>query len=310
MKYMRIDRLLEQFNSIPKNDNLYLLSALSDNAGLFANMGRIVYFVHDVDSLHFESIDTEYLSLSTHVPIHAVENVASFQDGFYNLITYKGNIDNENFDAFIKLCTVHAKDAVSLNFREFFYSLISLFQLPAEQSFKNALGLYGELKLMEYVYRHFNIDISIWWHRSGSYSKTDFSLNKCNLEVKTVLSPELIVKIKHNQIFNDHPCVLAVANCEKYDNGETIEQLISAFSKIPDAYNGINYSLNLEKELKRISPTDINETKFYLIGFSFFISSIVNPFFSVPPSVRELKYSLDLSDDEQLDQHELLDLLK
>ena len=306
---MRLDRLLELFKSIPKNDNLYLLTALSDSAGLFASAGRIIYFVQDTDSLHFECIDTEYLSLSTHIPIHAVENDASFQDGFYNLISYKGCFDNDIFVAFIKLCTVHAKDAASLNFKEFFYSLISLFQLPAEQSFKNALGLYGELKLMEYVYCQFGIDISALWHKSGSYSKTDFSLSKGAIEVKSVLSPELTVKIKHSQIFNDYPCVLVVANCEKCDSGETIEQLISTFATLPNAFNGINYAINLEKELKRISPADVTETKFSLIALSFFNSSIINPFFSVPFNVKELKYSLDLSDDEQLEQHELFELL-
>lgn len=44
---------------------------------------------------------------------------------------------------------MHAKGSAALSFEEFFYSLNDLFRPRRRQRFINAMGLYGELALID-----------------------------------------------------------------------------------------------------------------------------------------------------------------
>lgn len=303
---MSIEEIVSTFKQLPLDASLYLILALSSCSGVFSDNGRIAFLVQNKEDLPFECIETEYLSLKTNVRIHAVQNTQTFKDDYYNVIAFKGTIDDVNLEAFLKLCIVYSNNLGELRFKEFFYSLISLFQLPAEQQSKNALGLFGELKFMQYIWATFEKDISPHWHKSGSLSKYDFTLNRINFEVKSSLSTEMVVAIKHAQIFNEHVCYLIVVRCEKCDDGETIEDLISQFADIPNAFKNLNYSVNLQKELKRISAVDANTLRLNIIGIDVFDAAEVNPFEELPCNIAHLTYKLDLVDkptvsEEQLD---------
>lgn len=293
---MDIEKIKAQVESITDIASIYLIDILSDTAGFFTSDKKLLYIAQDTSDYSYEHIETDYLKLQTHVWICAVKNNQTFKDDYYNLIIYKGTLDGSNFASFIQLCSIHAHNSEDLNFKEFFYSLITLFQLPSEQAFKNAIGLYGELKFMQYAKHRTNVDISKSWHRSGSYSQYDFSNGEQSIEIKTTLSDNSDVTIKHFQIFSEHPCNLVVIHCEQYENGETIKEVISSMFQEPTAFKGINFSINLAKELKRISLKDVKELRFSIRQIQLFKAADINPFQIIPDIVSKLSYKLDISD--------------
>lgn len=299
---MTDSEIITIFNSIPCDDKLYMITKLSDVSGFFATNGKLAYIANNIDNISCESIETEYLLLQTGIHIYAVQNDASFCNGCYNIIIFKNDFTDCNFSAFIQLCKVYSDNITELKFKEFFYSLISLFQLPTEQTFKNALGLFGELKFMQYMWQHHKIDISPDWHKSGSNSIFDFSGNR-NYEVKSVLSEELSVKIKHLQIFGGHKCILVVLNCKKYDDGETIMDVIEWLSKQKYAFNSLNYNINLQKELKRTSLSQASSLRFFATQITLFDSNVINPFDSLPDKISQVSYIYDLSDELPLETY-------
>lgn len=293
---MDIVNLKIKIEAIADTSSIYLLDALTENAGFFVNDGKLLYIAKDIYCYPYEGIETDYLKLQTHVRISSVKNNQTFSDDYYNAIIYKRNLDDSNISSFVQLCTIHANNSDDLNFKEFFYSLITLFQLPAEQAFKNAVGLYGELKFMQYAKERKHVDISTSWHKSGSYSQYDFSNGESSIEIKATISDNSEVSIKHQQVFGDHPCTLVTINCEQYENGETIEEVIAAMYSDPDAFNGVNFSINLAKELKRVSIADAKKIRFGIRQIQFFSTEDINPFPTIPDAVSKLSYKLDISE--------------
>ena len=309
--FMTTAELIELINSIPNTDSIFLLEALNSNAGFFSSDSQILYIVKDEFNYDSDGIDTEYLKLQTHVRISSVENNPTFSDGFYNIIVFKGDLSEENnIESFVKLCRVHASNSNELNFKDFFYSLISLFQLPAEEKFKNAVGLFGELMFMKTVFESFGKDLSKFWHLKGPYSKYDFSNGSTSLEIKTTLSEQKEVTIKHQQLFGEDTCYLVAVNCNSSETGKTIAEVIDSLTNIPNAFNSINFSINLAKELKRVSTKDVLESKMVFSGFDVYASYSINPFPSVPDEVSKLTYTLALYSYEPFSQEQLIELLE
>lgn len=300
--HMDIKKYKSQIESITDTASIYLIEALTEFAGFFTNDGKILYIAKDIYNYSYEGIETDYLKLQTHIRITSVKNNQTFGNDYYNIIIYKGDLDDSNISSFVQLCALHSKNFDELNFKEFFYSLIALFQLPVEQAFNNAVGLYGELKFMQYVEERKNIDISNSWHRRGAYSQYDFSNGKMCIEIKTTISENSNITIKHQQIFGDHPCTLVAINCEHYENGETIEEVIASMYSNPNAFNGINFSINLAKELRRISINDIKEIRFGVKQVKFFNAEEINPFSCIPDAVSNLSYKLDISEFSSLSE--------
>lgn len=302
---MDIINLKSQIESITDISSLYLLESLTEFAGFFAYDTKLLYIAKDVYEYQYEGIETDYLKLKTHVRISSVKNNQTFSDGYYNIIIYNGNLDDSNIESFIQLCAIYAKNSYDLNFKDFFYSLITLFQLPVERAFKNAVGLYGELKFMQYIKERKNIDISNSWHRSGPYSKYDFSNDDLGIEIKTTLTDNMNISIKHQQIFENGSCTLVVISCEQYENGETIEEIISEMYSDPIAFKGMNFSINLAKELKRVSVNAVKALRFGVKEIQFFEANRINPFPFIPEGVSELNYKLDISDIIPLTESEI-----
>lgn len=293
--------LIGEVEASPCDGKLYLISKLSDLSGFFAENHKLAYIVRNFDHLPSESIETEYLSLKTNISIRSIENAPSFPAGLYNIIIFKREMSDINAPYFVKLCMIHSDNVLELNFKEFFYSLISLFQLPVEQSFKNAIGLYGELKFMQYMWKYNGKDLSSDWHRDGSNSLFDFA-GKTNYEVKTVLSEGLLVRIKHSQIFNSHNCVLVVINCEKYDNGETIFDVVDWLAKQGGGFCSLDFNIKIQKEVKRISISESEVLHLSAMKGIMFDSQILNPFNKIPDEISDLTYIYDLSEKEYLDK--------
>lgn len=298
---MTNQEIIDALTSSPCDDKLYLICKLSEISGLFATNAKLAYLTKNIDNLTSESIETEYLSFQTNVYIHSVEHAPSFESDSYNLIVFKKDVHNNDIFSFIELCKTHSQNASELAFKNFFYSLISLFQLPTEQTFKNALGLYGELKFMQYMLQQHSKDISKDWHKSGSSSLFDFT-GSPNYEVKSVLSEEMEVNIKHSQIFNEHGCVLVVVNCEKYDEGESISDVIQWLEDNATGFSTLNANINLQKELKRIAPSQKSDLRFFAMKITMFDSNAINPFESLPDKISRLSYVYDLSDKSYLEE--------
>lgn len=291
---METTQLIDSIRKIDDPDAIFLLEALSETSGFFSSNYKLVFMVKDEKYTSSEWVETDYLALQTHVNICSVKNNQTFQDGFYNLIWYKGDLREEILQSFVHLCEVYSSNEGELEFKDFFYALIDLFKLPTSQDFLNAVGLYGELKFMQLIWNKYHKDLSINWHKKGPLSKYDFSgSNKC-LEVKTTTSGSSLVSIKHTQIFETSTCFLVLMECILDDQGETIEELIKSLSNLGSCFNNVSFSMNLAKELRRISVKDLTQTQFLFQVMRIYEPSTVNPFSFVPEEVENLAYSLDL----------------
>lgn len=307
---MEIKEIVNLILTIDDIDGLYLLCPLTSDAGFFSSNGKLLFVARDIDSHSTTGVETDYLQLQTHIRISAVKNNQTFKDDFYNIILFKGAVEEDgNVSSFVNLCEIYARNLKELDFREFFYSLIDLFQLPSEQSYKNAVGLYGELKLMQHVLAQYSVDMSNAWHKSGSYSRYDFSGIESCIEVKTTSSDDSCVSIKHKQIFDGKPCYLAVICCDVFDSGETIAELIALIMKEANSFQSLNFSLNLAKELRKVSPRDIQELRFATNSIQFYDARAINPFSDIPDNVSKLQYRLDVSECPCIKNSELIGIL-
>lgn len=198
-------KLIEKIQVIPNDSTLYLLEVFPCETGLFCSNGNVLYLVPNKEGCTPLSIKTEYLRVETNIFVSAFNPlVSSFSNGYYNYVELQLSALNEieaNLNAFVNLCLAHATYTHGEDFMSFFDSLVSLFQLPREQQYKNLVGLMGELLLIEYVYHNYHIDLSPYWHTDGASSRLDFTCPFANLEVKTTPSDSLSFTIKHNQIF-------------------------------------------------------------------------------------------------------------
>lgn len=302
-------KIVEALDNIKDKDTLYLIEPITEKTGFFSNDGKLIFIVKDEAGLTSEGIETEYLKLQTHIRISAVKNFQTFEDGYYNLITFTAESSNDNIFDFINLCEIYAENEEELSFKDFFYTLISIFQLPSEKKYMNAIGLYGELKFMEYCTKEIDLDISQYWHRNGELSKYDFSNGDTFIEIKSTSTGSDIVTIKHNQIFevSDGNLVLVSANID--DTGETIDELIECMHAEKNYFNSISFNINLTKELKRISESDCKTLRFVVNEIKMFNTNDINPFDNIPVEIKELNYKYDMSGCIELEEGEIIGLL-
>lgn len=306
---MNINSYIELIETVEENDAIYLLEQLSENTGFFTSQKKLVFIEKDNSGYRAEGIDTEYLKLQTHVNITSIRNNQAFSSGFYNLIIYKGDLLDDNIDAFIRLCKIYSSNTEKLDFKEFFYSLIALLQLPTEQEFKNAVGLFGELAFMLEMRMKYNKDVSTAWHKRGTYSKYDFSNDRSCLEVKTSITG-YDVTIKHQQIFDVPGCHLVAVICKKDDTGKSIQDLLDEMESDCNFFKDLNYYLNVAKEVKRISPSDITDLKFIVNEIKIMDCDQINPFVDVPEEISKLSYNFNISTCCSLDDEEISSLIE
>lgn len=291
--------LIEKVQRTPHDSTLYLLEKLPCETGLFASNGNVLYLVPNKEKCTPLSIKTEYLRVETNIFVSAFNpSVSSFQNGCYNYVELQLATLNDleaNLSAFINLCMAHASYKHGEDFMSFFDSLVSLFQLPREQQYKNLVGLMGELLLIEYAYQEHEEDLSLYWHLDGVSSRLDFTCPYANFEVKTSSTDTLSFLIKHNQLFvNSDKNYLVAISIEENNSGRTLEELIARLLADPNICNSLSFSVNLEKEKRRVSPTELKNRRFLLNRISFYRASDIDPFVSIPDSVEDLSYKLNL----------------
>lgn len=295
-----INQLINKILSVPKDNTLYLLEKFPCDTGLFVSNGNVLYMVHNEEHCSSMSVKTDFLSLETNIYVSAFNpSVQSFKNGYYNsveLFFTEPNDRESDLNAFVNLCLAHATYMRGQNFMAFFDSLVALFQLPKEQHYKNLVGLMGELLFIEYVYQNHGIDLSIYWHTDGPMSKLDFACPYANFEVKTTSSESLSFTIKHDQLFSttEKNYLIAIV-LEESNVGRTLEEIISGFSKSPDYCNALQFSINIEKEKRRVSPIDAKHKRFFLKKLFAYPANRINLFENIPDCVEDLSYKLDLN---------------
>ena len=294
-----LSSLKDSIANLPTDGLIYLAEKLSETTGFFVSNKHLLYIVKNFDHEASQSISTEYVNLNTNVDIQAFAAGQQFRTGKYNILDFIPTEDGYNsadLESFVNLCSAHALYMNATEFVKFFYSLINIFQYPVEQEYKNLVGLFGELAVIKYVYEKSGQDISTFWHKNGSNGKYDFVLDSLNIEVKSTDAFDEEVEIKHDQIFNNDNNYLAVVILEKNNAGISANELIRKMLADPNYCNNYSFSINIEKERKRISPTDSENLFFAVKNIAFYRAKDINPFSSLPDEVGSLSYKLDLSD--------------
>ena len=302
-------KIVKALDNIKDKDTLYLIEPITEKTGFFSQDGKLIFIVKDEAGLRPEGIDTEYLKLQTHIRLSSVKNFQTFEDGYYNLIVFNAETSNDNIFDFINLCEIYARNEEELSFRDFFYTLISIFQLPSEKMYLNAIGLYGELKFMEYCAKEIDLDISTYWHRNGELSKYDFSNGDNFIEIKSTSNGSEIATIKHKQIFEVSDGYLVLVSTYTDDTGETIDELIESMHKEEKYFKNINFNATLTKELKRVSEVDCQTMRFVVNEIKMFNTKDINPFDNIPLGITELNYKYDLSECIEIEKGEKISLL-
>lgn len=292
-------QILDKIENIPQDDTLYLLEKLPCGTGLFACNGNILYLVPNKENCESLGIKTSFLRLETNVYVSAFNtSVSSFEDAYYNyveLLLSKMQNSNEDLSAFTNLCMAHASYVEGKRFIPFFDSLVSLFQLPKEQNYKNLIGFVGELMFIEFMYNEYAIDLSPFWHSEGSVSKLDFVCPYVNFEVKTTSNDSMTFNIKHNQLFDNLGNTYLIAVSIKEDNlGRTLDDVILRLLENADCCNSLQFTESIEKEKRRISPVDMKIKRFSLKRIYAYNAKEINPFVSIPDCVEDLSYKLNL----------------
>lgn len=296
---MDIEQLLSKIRSVPKDNTLYLLEKFPCETGLFASNGNVLYMVRNDEHCASMNVKTDFLNLDTNIFVSAFnQSVSSFENGYYNSVELELSESSDieaNLSAFVNLCLAHSIYMRGKDFISFFDSLVSLFQLPREQHFKNLVGLMGELLLIEYVYQNFKEDISLYWHNEGSSSRLDFTCPYANFEVKTTPTDSLSFTIKHDQLFvNSENNFLIALVIEENNTGRTLDELITNLLQDPIICNSMSFSVNIEKEKRRISPSEIKSRRFVLKRIGVYRATEINPFNTIPDCVENLSYRLNL----------------
>ena len=296
---MVIKQLLSKIHSVPKDNTLYLLEKFPCETGLFATNGNVLYLVRNDEHCSSMNVKTDFLNLYTNIFVSAFnQSVSSFENGYYNSVEFELSESSDieaNLSAFVNLCLAHSTYMRGKEFMSFFDSLVSLFQLPREQQYKNLVGLMGELLLIEYVFQNYKEDLSLYWHNEGLSSRLDFTCPYANFEVKTTVADSLSFTIKHDQLFvNSDDNYLVAVSIEENNSGRTLEELITRLLQDPDICNSMNFSINIEKEKRRISPSEVNSRRFVLKKINAYHATDINPFVNVPNCIEDLSYKLNL----------------
>ena len=294
-----LSAIKDALSKCPSDGSIYLIDKLSDISGFFMVKGHLLYVVYNSEETSHQNLSTEYLKLNTNIDIVSVKNDQKFKTGKYNLleiIPVANEYPDELLSSFINLCISHTTYMNAKNFVSFFYSLISLFQTPKEQNYKNLVGFIGELFLLKSFAEDYDFDISDYWHTYGSSDNYDIVLPKCNIEIKTTSSEDELITIKHIQIFNTENNYLASIIINEDNSGMSLNELLNNMLSNHKCFNSFNFSLNIEKEKMRVSPVDAETKRFILKGISIYRAETINPFKNIPDEISNLSYKMSLMD--------------
>lgn len=294
-----LDRIKQLLITVPKDGAIYLAKKLSEQTGFFITNGHLLYLAVNSEAISRTTLTTDYLLLNTDVDIQSFKNNQMFPSGKYNILEFlptEQGYEENKLESFLNLCMSHTEYMAGESFVKFFFSLSELFQEPKVQQFKNLIGFFGELSFLQHMASRHNVDLSPHWHKGGSRDKYEISLEDCNVEIKTTISVDERVTIKHSQLFNADKNYLVVICVEESSSGQTLNQLISTMLQEVNWFNNYNFVLNLEREKTRVSPVEANSKKLSVKYIKLYDTASINPFAEIPGCISQLTYKLDLVD--------------
>lgn len=285
------------FDEYPRDGRVYLVRVLSPQGGFYVCNGEPIYAAKVGESARTGSaVETECLQLQLGIRLRVAESDRIIETQRFDMIRLISFQDDKELIAFIDLCSMHAEGSTALSFEEFFYSLNDLFRPLRGQRFISAMGLYGELALIDAVRKsESDVDITRYWQLAGEESKYDFSLEAGNIEVKSASARKLSVHIKHVQLFNEDTNHLAVVLLERTPNGETLEQLAARLTKYENCFTDFRSQAELAKQLLRVDEKGLN-TAYLVRDIRCYPARTIDFLKDVPDRIRDLSYRLDLAD--------------
>lgn len=154
-----------------------------------------------------------------------------------NLIRLINGSDNE-IKAFIRFCNVfisnYSETISTEEVYDLFTSLKNLFSDSKKKTLDDAIGLFGELVFICYIYNEFKINL-VNYYRKKNVSKYDFNLSeKHKIEIKTTTRMNRLHQINHEQLFPEDKEVLLASVLLRYDDSgitlsDLFDRLISLF---------------------------------------------------------------------------------
>lgn len=284
---------IDEIDEYPRDGRFYLLEEITDRAGFFVVDGLPVYGVLAGKRKQTAPVRTALLELNTGIDLLPIRKGEEATVQTFDLIRMTIIPDQREADAFFTLCRDHAKGGSDLTLREFFFAASKLFRQKSAQGRRNAIGLFGELTVIDLGSKH-GIDLSENWQKVGAKSKYDFSLDEFNIEVKTTTRHEMIALIKHAQLFNEDKNILCFCRIEKSPVGTTLNELAQRLKDSNLCFTTLESRLALAGELLIIEDKDL-ETPYKLVGITFYDCEDINPFLEVSDRVSALSYEYDLS---------------
>lgn len=296
----------QDMDKCPSKDNhLYLIKSIDDKCGFFAMDKRLLFMARTESVKRTDTVKTEKLLLNTCVDILNVENDSTFKPGKYDFILFTGEKDETDFESFVNICVLYSNEKDRITVKDFFYSILDMFQLPKEQQFKNLIGLMGELAVLYDIYIKTGVNVASGWHENST-DKYDISYNGSVIEVKTTTSNLYNVKIKHDQLFGKEGVILAAVRVTESNAGVTLKRLIKKINDINDFKTDFIFQIKLGKELKKISPKDLEQKKIEIKDIRFYCNSDMITIYDIPENITNVEYEYMLIDTPTREMKDIL----
>lgn len=308
--------IIEEIQKIKKlelynEQEIYLINAINHESGFLLNKNKVMFIIKNNEKLDKETIHTEILTLITNIHISSLNNEPSFKSDEYNILIFNGDVSSELFDTYVELCITYVNSHIKIAFLDFFYSLISLFQLPKESKYKNLIGLFGELSFIIIMFQKYGLDISNEWHSGGSsYDKYDFCFNKFNLEIKSTISNNEIFHIKHNQIFNEQNNYIIVININEDISGNSLDDIYNFLKEKSPFKNNLSLQIKLNEEKRRVDPNQMKNKKYRVNSYKVFYNKQLKTITNIPDGIYELEYKYDFSNLSSIDLCKIIEIIK
>ncbi|MBQ9069116.1 MAG: hypothetical protein IJ131_08665, partial [Eggerthellaceae bacterium] len=197
-----IEDILLRASEFPSDSLVYVVADFGDGAYVLVSNKQIIYAISSTgqQSTKAPTIKTDYLELCTAIKLRPVDHSGGKVDeNVFDFIRLIDSASRSEALAFLRLCFVHAASSRDQTIEEFFSSISLLFVSTPEQSKKNAIGLFGELCIIDSLLDQ-GLDAYPFWLMSGGKTKYEFCCRDLNVEVKTAPRPEPRVQLKHSQV--------------------------------------------------------------------------------------------------------------
>lgn len=292
----------DEYNS----EQLFMIESINDSSGFLLG-GEKIYFINVSNSSDSESIITNHLSLRTRISINTIENYPTFAPGYYDILAYNNVNDVLYLESFVELCKMYIVSLSKMSFRDFFYSLLKLFEPIKDSSFSNLVGLFGELSIIKKAYTDYDVILMDDWHNTyGSTDKYDFSLKNFNIEVKTTTKDSMIFNIKHKQIFNEKHNYVVVINVEPDNSGESLHDLYVFFKNTKPFSDNIEFAIKLETEKAKVSQQDFKLKRLSIDNYSVFDNKEMKTIDKIPEWISHIEYLYDFVSQKNYDFKQLI----